>query len=114
MTKVKLCRASGQPVKIEHLDLFRNDYRTLYDRVVDKFVAKGQHLDMAVAQRMDKLLARLEKKLHKVYPNVEYVDYPQTETEWMSMVQQYGPVMVAINRDDQSLALVIYDLDLGA
>lgn len=115
METIKICRASGQPVNQAHLELFQNEYRSLYDRVLDKCVPKKKErlMDAKDADRIDRLLMRLERALYKKYPNVEHIPCPTTNADWEALVRQYGPVALAIDSEIDKLALVIMDAQFG-
>lgn len=110
--KIKVCRSSGMPVKIESLEAFSDDWKKLYDKVMVRFGLDPEHpkqLDEATAKRVSSLLDKCEKRLLKKYPNSEHWNLMQTQAEMEAAVKQYGPIMLAMDSETNQLAYVIYD-----
>ncbi len=100
-------RASGLPVNPENLDKYHEEFRIEYDKI-DKEYGIGEK-----SQMMEPLEA-LEKKLLKKYPNVETWNFAKTQKQWKEMVEEYGPVAVALDQDTGKPVYVIMDVDFGS
>lgn len=113
--KVKVCRASGMPVKFESIDLYRAEFQTLYDKVLVRFgldAAKPRMLEEDEAKRMNWLLERCDRRLLKKYPNMEEWDLPTDANTWSELVAKHGPIMVAKIEDTGETSLVIFDIQI--
>jgi hypothetical protein len=110
--KLRVCRASGMPVQIDHIEKFQSEYRTAYDKILDKFhTAQTKAIDAQLSQRMTRLLARVEKSLHRKYPNASEWDFMSDTESWSAKVTEYGPIALAQNRDTKELTYVILDVE---
>ena len=112
MKKVKVVRASGMPVQLDNMANFSNEFRSAYDKVVLKVLgAMDKAPDDEQAQRMAKLLQRIENSLKAKYPAEESWDIVTEKEHWEQLVADFGPIMMS--RDGSgSLTYVIYDLEL--
>lgn len=107
---IKVCRASGAPVRPENVEAWTQEYRALYDKVLLKFkVEEGKQVAPEIGMRIQKLMDRLEKGLNKKYPNIEQWEPVRSVKVWEDLVKQYGPIMLA-REENGNLAYVIYDL----
>lgn len=111
---VKVCRSSGMPVKFEHLDLYKDTYRSCYDRMLEKLeLTETSALSQEQAARMERVMARVEKTLLNKYPNVDYWPFVKSRREWKAKVKQHGPIFVAMDSDTQDISYVILDTPLN-
>lgn len=113
--KVKVCRASGMPVKIESIALYRQEYQVLYDKVMRRFGLDAEVpklLGPDEAKRINWLLERCDKRLLKKYPNMEEWALPTNANEWADLIAQHGPIMVAKTEDTGETSLVIFDIQI--
>jgi hypothetical protein len=111
MSKVKVCRVSGQPVKLEHIELFQKEHRALYDKVMAHLKQnpdRPEIMDKETAERFEKLFTRLEKGLLVKYPNEDAWPEIKEQDAWLEKVAQYGPIMLAKSEEGE-LVYVIYD-----
>lgn len=110
--KLRVCRSSGMPVRLEHIDGFQADYKVAFDKILDKFHKdKTKFIDAKLSERMNRLLARVEKSLHRKYPNMDEWPFMSTPEEWTERVLKYGPIALARNRDTAELTYVILDTE---
>lgn len=111
--KLRVCRSSGMPVELEHINSFQAEYKVVFDKVLDKFHKdKTKFIDGPLSARMNRLLSRVEKSLHRKYPNMSEWDFIATPEAWTTTIRKYGPVIVAHNRDTGELTFVILDTEL--
>jgi hypothetical protein len=112
--KVQICRASGLPVKYEDIPKYQEAQRVLYDKV--KLHVLGEEntpLTMQEAERMQKLLTRLEKQAIKKFKTIDYISLKGTKASWLELVATHGPITLAKNSDTGELAVIIMDVDFG-
>lgn len=110
---IKVYRASGNPVNLEHVNLFREEHEQFYDKVVKKFnIKETDKLSPEMSERLSKLFKRKENFLMKKYP-LE-ADWPEitTEKEWKEKVKQYGNIMVSRDVSKDTLIYVIFDIEV--
>jgi hypothetical protein len=113
--KVKVCRASGLPVQIENLNNFQNEMRAAYDKIL---LREGINLDKPLmmekeqAERMQRLLDRVERILRRKYPNIEYWYNIREPEVWKHLVEKHGPIMIAKDSETGELVYVIYDVQI--
>jgi hypothetical protein len=113
--KVKVCRASGMPVKFESIELYRKEFQALYDKVMVRFGLDSETPRMLTedeSKRIQYLLERCDKRLLKKYPNMEEWPIPADANQWADLVAQHGPIMVAKTEDTGETSLVIFDINL--
>lgn len=109
----KVCRASGMPVQLDHIEKFQDEYRILYDKILNKFHdGQNKFIDAAMSQRMNRLLSRLEKRLHLKYPNTADWSFLTTPEAWAAkIVEVNAPIALAKARDTNELTYVILDTE---
>lgn len=111
MNKIVACRASGMPVRLEHIEGYQAEYRVVYDKVMDKFMPKdGKFISEELSKRISKLLDRIEKRILKRYPNTEEWDLITDYETWYEKVKRYGPITVARSSETDRLTYVILDV----
>lgn len=114
--KIKVVRASGQPVLLENLEKWRNDYRAAYDKILRKAGMDPENpkkiLEREEAEKMQALLERYERTLYRKYPKEEFWQPITEEKEWLETVSKYGPIMLGRDSSTNRLVYVIYDLNL--
>lgn len=107
-TKVKAMRQSGLPVSIESYIEFNQRWRTTYDKVLEKYHTTGSDNNV-VMPKIQKILARYESLLRRQYKDIEEWDLITSTQEWIALIKQYGPMVVAVDSETQELVYVIAD-----
>lgn len=100
-TEINLMRMSGLPPLKADYEAFHLAWGAFCDLVQEHYAE-----DM---QKVHARLERYEKLLKLKYKDVVKVEMPSTTEEWRNFVVEHGPIMVAKERDSESLALVIAD-----
>jgi hypothetical protein len=103
--KIKAFRYSGHPVKVEELELFKKEWKEIFDRAHKKC---GK--DML---RMQKLLSRVESILGNKYKTIEEWDILETVEQWKEKMDLYGNIMVTSHRDTGEILYCIRDEEDG-
>lgn len=113
MNKVKVYRASGNPVDYNHIEAFTNEHRAIYDKVIAKFQLKPTDtLSPELSQRLNKLFDRINKSLLKKYPLEAEWDEIKDSEKWLEAIQQYGNIMISKNQENGNLVYVIFDVEV--
>lgn len=111
---VKVCRSSGMPARMEHLELFQSTYRSCYDRMLTRLkLTETSSLTPEQAKRMEKVMNRVEKILTKKYPNTDFWPFITSRRAWKKRVQQHGPIFVAIDSSTNDISYIILDTPLN-
>lgn len=111
---VKVCRTSGMSVKIEHMDMYKNEYRAAYDKMIERLELQANAmLSEDQAKRMEKVMARVERILLKKYPNTDYWPYITSRKAWKAKIKQHGPIFVALDSSTSDISYVILDTPLS-
>lgn len=108
--KVKIIRASGNPVRQEKADEYRDAWQKGFDSIVEE---KGKF-----GPETSEALDALDRKLSEEYKDltVETVELPKTGKAWKQLLNEYGAVMVATSMEDGEhsksgdLLLVVNDM----
>lgn len=102
--KIQLMRASGMPVSIENLKLFKDEWREEFHKLEKKH---GKDM-LGLAKDADELETSLKKK----YPNVVHIPFLKTKKAIKEAIKQYqNPITIAINQIDGELVYVIMDVN---
>lgn len=110
MQTVKVCRASGLPIQMEHIEAYDKEFKAVYDKVIAKLgLIENMPLTEEQSVRSNKLLTRVQKSLLRKYPVVGEWPFLATAEAWVEKVKQVGPITCAINSETQQLAYVIMD-----
>ena len=113
--KIQICRASGQPIKHEHIEQFNEEYRALYDKVIVHVgLSDNTMITPEKAERAQKLLDRCSKGLRSKYPTIGEIELPKTQKSWLALVAQHGPIAIARHAETGKAALVVMDSDWTA
>lgn len=111
--KVKVCRASGNPVKYEHIEQFQQEHRNIYDKVMKKFkLTETSKIDEKLSERLTKLFDRINISLLKKYPLEEEWDMVTEQEAWHELIKQYGNIMISRDKEKNQLIYVIFDIEV--
>jgi hypothetical protein len=111
-TKIKVVRESGLPVSIENYKQFNIKWKVTYDKTIDKYLEKGEDKDKGML-RIQKILERYERLLKRAYPMEERWDMLVGDDKTKAILKEYGPIIIAIERETQELVYVIADSFMG-
>lgn len=100
-TKVKVMRRSGLPVAPEQLELYKTEWKEGFDAAVSKHGREMVGLNQE--------LAELEKKLNDKYPTIAEWDYPNNTNDTVTLLEQYGNILMARHSELNELVYVIED-----
>lgn len=108
--KIQICRASGQPIKHEHIEQFNEAYRQLYDKVMVHVGLDGNvMITPEKAQRAQRLMDRCSKSIRAKYPTIGEIELPKTQKAWLALVATHGPIAIAKNAETVKMAAIIMD-----
>lgn len=108
---VKVYRASGQPVKVENIEMYHKEAARIYDAVLAKNnVSNTNVMDQAQSEYLTKLFTRIDKILLKKYPTTDEWPLMSEPSEMVKAVETYGPVAMAKNQETGELVYVILDV----
>jgi hypothetical protein len=99
--KIKVCRMSGLPVELEDMNIYKDEFRRLYD--------KAERLCKQDMLRLNLKIVKIEKALQAKYPTVQDVDFPTTQESWKELQTKYGNILVSQHRHTGELLFVISD-----
>lgn len=101
--KIKVVRASGQPVDPKKADEYTKAWQEGFDRAVDKFGKFGPEVNDQLDQ--------LEKDLHEQFNDLSIVEweFPKSKKAWLEKLNEYGQVMVTTNVETGELLFVVLD-----
>lgn len=107
--KLKICRASGLPVRFEDIEAYNEAHRNLYDKVKLHVLGNGELMSQSEANRMNKLLTRLAPKVLSSFKLIDTIETKGTKASWLELVAQHGPIALAKNAETGELTAVIMD-----
>ena len=103
--KISVYRQSGQPVKPEAQDLYKQEWQVFYDKATER--AK---LDMFKLQRF---LRYGETMLLRKHEAVIEVELPKTSKAWTDLINKYtAPILIARKADEKGLVLILLDQNI--
>jgi len=112
--KIKVYRASGGPIAMEHMDKFNEERAILYDKVMEKYMPGNKSPDDATKKVMDKVYDRCLNSLYKKYPVISEWDYLKNKKQIVAKVKEFNfPIAMAVARDTEELVYVVLDIDLN-
>ena len=96
--KVKMIRASGNPVDPQKADEYANEWKTGFDELTEKYGKYGPEINEA--------LDVFEKDLQFRYNDLTVLDVvlPKTKKAWVELMSEYGNVMVTTCIEDGKFA----------
>jgi len=100
---MKLFRASGQPIKEEHNELYHKELNSEMDRL-EKLIGKCSGVNV---QSFKKSLDKIIKGLIDKYPNEKEISMPTTVKAMKEFTSQYGGVAFCV--EDGKLVAYILD-----
>lgn len=110
MSKIKVCRASGLPIEVSHIEDYDKEFKQVYDKVITKLgLLENMPLTEEQSIRSNKLLTRVQKSLLKKYPVVGEWSLLASSEAWAEKVKQVGPIAVAIDSSTSEIAYIILD-----
>lgn len=114
MSKVKVFRASGNPIDPAHIEEFHKLHAEIYDKVKLKYVKDTtKALDPALSARLEKLFNWLNKRVFmKKFPHEVLWDEVCSKEQWLEKVEHYGNICISKNRDNGELIYVILDVEV--
>jgi hypothetical protein len=101
--KVKMFRLSGNPVRPEQAEAFRQEWQSGFDEISERLGRYGE--------ATNKALDDLEAFLHQKYNDLTIIDQemPKTKKDWVALLSDYGNVMVSTHVETGELVLVVAD-----
>jgi hypothetical protein len=113
---VKVCRASGMPVTIEHIEGYKADWQAIYDKVMLKVGFTPDSLHKGTPEmnaRAQRILNRVERLLLKRYPNTGLWAELKSRRAWLKAVEQHGPIAVAKSLDGGDMVYILLDVPIN-
>lgn len=112
MSGIKVVRASGNPLKQEHVEEFHKMHAEIYDKVIKKYVKDpSKPLEEALSKRLEKLFNYLNKRVFlKKFPFEGEWPLLTTEEQWMEKIDQYGNI--SVSKHEGKIVYVILDIEI--
>lgn len=119
MSKVKIFRASKDPLNPEDRLKYNEDFKAMYDRCEEKSMAiflkergtLAKRYDISRMMVLQRLVQYGEFLLTKKHNFSIEVEFPSTQKAWKALTDKYeAPIMVAQRVDGKGLVLVIQDM----
>jgi len=115
MKKIEVCRASGMPIRMEYIKLWRQDFKEEYDRVELKHTksvpGKQKVVDMV---SLSKELESFEESLKVKYPVTDAWDMLTTKKAWKEKLTEYGTIAMTKHGNGKDIVYVIMDVEMEA
>lgn len=101
---MKVYRASGTPVKMEHNQLYLKGINDVMDAAEIKYgkCDLSNHVEFA------SFVEQGHRELTKMYPIYQKVEFPSSQKEMLEMIREYG-TSVAFCEEDGKLVAYIMD-----
>lgn len=112
--RVRMARASGDPIAPEHIELYKAEYSRIFDKVLahcgcdEKTAFTNEQAD-----RVNKLLGRCERIIRARYPTVRIVKWMPYMKLRQLMRRMGAPILITEEAHSGNLAYIIMDVEQG-
>lgn len=104
--KVRVCRASGQPVDPDKAAAYQKEWQDGFDAAVEKYGKYGPETS--------KVLDELDKELQEKYNDLTIVEMelPKSGKAWKELLSDYGAIVVGTSLETDELVFIVNDMPM--